>query len=52
MINQINKDHAEAIAKLNKEKENEIKTLIGQFQNDPNKMAESVYNLLGIPIQK
>ena len=51
-ITRINKEHAEAIANLNREKEQQIKELIKQFQDDPDKMADEINSLLGIPIQR
>lgn len=50
-IKEIEKTHREAIANLDRQKKEEIKKLIEQFQDDPDRMAESIHNLLGIPIQ-
>ena len=50
VIERINKDHAEAVANLNRQKEEEIKQLIKQFQDDPTKMAAEINLLLGIPV--
>jgi ribosomal protein S1 len=52
VIAKINREHAEALVNLNRQKENEMKKLIEEFQDDPDRMAAEVNRLLGIPIQR
>jgi endonuclease III-like uncharacterized protein len=51
-LKRISEQHTEALKQLDREKKEEMKRLIDQFDDDPDKMAESINNLLGIPIQK
>lgn len=51
VIARINTEHAEALANLNRQKEKEIKNIIQEFGDDPDKMAQSINQLLGIPIK-